>query len=133
MLQVQGWTGPFPIGGFYRQWNNTEGQVSLFQQILRNPDVFNFVDHSHHPVAVEVMKVAPAEMENREYASWKSLELLDTLLALADAGHSHAVMEMFQVGSWMLRIHPMSQHPSFQCGSYLSFANYGTIISVGLE
>ena len=36
-------------------------------------------------------------MENREYASWKSLELLDTLLALADAGHSHAVMEMFQV------------------------------------
>ena len=43
------------------------------------------------------MKVAPAEMENREYASWKSLELLDTLLALADAGHSHAVMEMFQV------------------------------------
>ena len=73
-------------------------QVSLFQQILRNPDIFNFVDHSHHPVAVEVMKVAPAEMENREYASWKSLELLDTLLALADAGHSHAVMEMFQVG-----------------------------------
>ena len=43
------------------------------------------------------MKVPPAEMENREYASWKSLELLDTLLALADAGHSHAVMEMFQV------------------------------------
>ena len=75
----------------------SSSQVSLFQQILRNPDVFNFVDHSHHPVAVEVMKVAPAEMENREYASWKSLELLDTLLALADAGHSHAVMEMFQV------------------------------------
>ena len=76
--------------------------MSLFQQILRNPDIFNFVDHSHHPVAVEVMKVAPAEMENREYASWKSLELLDTLLALADAGHSHAVMEMFQVGCFGL-------------------------------
>ena len=36
---------------------NLSSQVSLFQQILRNPDIFNFVDHSHHPVAVEVMKV----------------------------------------------------------------------------
>jgi CCR4-NOT transcription complex subunit 1 len=88
---------------FYRQWKNTEGQVSLFQQILRNPDVFNFCDHQHHPVAVEVMKVQP-EFDNREFASWKSLELLDTLLALADAGHSHAVMEMFQVEVTVARL-----------------------------
>ena len=55
--QVQGFGGPFPVDMFYRQWKNTEGQVSLFQQILRNPDIFNFVDYSHHAVALEVMKV----------------------------------------------------------------------------
>ncbi len=117
-LQVQGFMGPFPVDMFYRPWKNTEGQVlqhlgltnlkqqlslsflpmqvSLFQQILRNPDVFNFADHQHHAVAVEVMKVQP-DFDNKELAGWKSLELLDTLLALADAGHSHAVTEMFQV------------------------------------
>ena len=54
---MQGFGGPFPVDMFYRQWKNTEGQVSLFQQILRNPDIFNFVDYSHHAVALEVMKV----------------------------------------------------------------------------
>ena len=71
---------------FYRNWKNTDSQVSLFQQILRNPDIFNFADYPHHPVAVEVMKMPP-DLE-REYASWRSLELLDTLLAMADNGHT---------------------------------------------
>ena len=26
-LQVQGFSGPFPVDMFYRQWKNTEGQV----------------------------------------------------------------------------------------------------------
>ena len=38
----------------YRPWRNHEGQMTLFQQILRNPDVFNFGDHHHHAVAMEV-------------------------------------------------------------------------------
>ena len=78
----------------YHRWKNTEGQVSLFQQILRNPDVFNFSDHQHHPVAVEVLKVTP-DLENRELSAWKSLELIDTLLALCEAGHSLTVKELF--------------------------------------
>ena len=37
------------------------------------------------------------DIDNRETACWRSLELLDTLLALADAGHSMQVLEMFQI------------------------------------
>ena len=55
-FQVQGFQAPFPVDMFYRQWKNSDGQVSLFQQILRCPDIFNFADHHHHPVAVEVLK-----------------------------------------------------------------------------
>lgn len=55
-FQVQGFRGPFPVDMFYRQWKYSDGQVSLLQQILRYPDIFNFADHHHHPVAVEVLK-----------------------------------------------------------------------------
>ena len=55
-FQVQGFQGPFPVDMFYRQWKYSDGQVSLLQQILRYPDIFNFADHHHHPVAVEVLK-----------------------------------------------------------------------------
>ena len=47
---------------FYRPWKNSDGQVTLFQQALRNPDVFNFADHHYHPVAVEVLKVQPGKL-----------------------------------------------------------------------
>ena len=53
---MQGFQGPFPVDMFYRQWKYSDGQVSLLQQILRYPDIFNFVEHHHHPVAVEVLK-----------------------------------------------------------------------------
>ena len=55
-FQVQGFNGPFPVDMFYRQWKNSDGQVSLLQQILRHPEIFNFSEHHHHPVAVEVLK-----------------------------------------------------------------------------
>ncbi len=81
---------------FYRAWKNLDGQLSLVQQILHNPDVFSFAEHAHHKVATELLKVQP-EIDQSELASWKSLELLDTLLHLADSSHSGAVMDMFQV------------------------------------
>jgi hypothetical protein len=43
--------------------------VSLFQQALRNPDVFNFGDYARHLVAVDVLKVMP-DKDNRELAAW---------------------------------------------------------------
>jgi len=89
---------PFPVEMFYRQWKNLDGQLSLIQQILHNPDIFNFAEHQCHKVAVEVLKVHPEGMvDGNELASWKSLELLDTLLNLANNGHGGAVMDMFQM------------------------------------
>ena len=55
-FQIQGFQLPFPVDMFYRQSKNSDGQVTPFQQILRNLDIFNFADHHHHPVAVEVLK-----------------------------------------------------------------------------
>ena len=38
-----------------------------------------------------------ADIENSELASWRSLEVIDTLLVLAEGGHTHAVKELFAV------------------------------------
>ncbi len=81
---------------FYRPWKNTEGQVSLFQHCLRNPDVFNFGEQTHHPVILDGLKVMP-DLENKDIAPWKSIDLISTLLDLAEAGHIHSVKEMFAV------------------------------------
>ena len=86
-LQTQGFQGLFPMDLFYRHWKNTEGQLSLFQQILRNPDLFCFAEQTCHSSATEILKVQP-DIENKEIATWRSLDLIETLLYLADNGHS---------------------------------------------
>ncbi|KAK2550448.1 CCR4-NOT transcription complex subunit 1 [Acropora cervicornis] len=76
----------FPVDVLYRTWTNTEGQLSWIQQILSNPDVFCFTDYPCHTVVIDLLKTAP-EDDNRETAPWKSLNLSETLLRLAEAGH----------------------------------------------
>lgn len=92
-LQTQGLQGLFPMDLFYRHWKNTEGQLSLFQQILRNPDVFCFAEQQCHTSATEILKVQP-DLDNKEVATWRSLDLIETLLYLADNGHSMQVAEL---------------------------------------
>jgi hypothetical protein len=46
LLTVTVFQGLFTMDQFYRHWKNTEGQLSLFQQILRNPDIFCFAGAS---------------------------------------------------------------------------------------
>ena len=38
-----------------------------------------------------------SDLDNRELASWRSLELIDTLIVLAEGGHSQTVKELFAV------------------------------------
>ena len=76
---------------FYRHWKNTEGQLSLFQQILRNPDVFCFAEQQCHTSATKILKVQP-DLDNKEVATWGSFDLIGTLLYLADIGHSMQVI-----------------------------------------
>ena len=78
---------------FYRHWKNTDGQLSLFQQILRNPDVFCFAEQQCHSSATEILKVQP-DLDNKDVATWRSLDLIETLLYLADNGHSMQVAEL---------------------------------------
>lgn len=80
----------FPVDVLYRTWTNTEGQLSWIQQILASPDLFCFADYPCHTVVIDLLKTAP-EDDNREIATWKSLNLSETLLRLAEAGHYDTV------------------------------------------
>jgi len=93
-LQTQGLQGRFPMDLFYRHWKNTEGQLSLFQQILRNPDVFCFAEQQFHHSATDILKTSP-DFSNKEVATWRSLDLIETLLYLADNGCQVQVNELF--------------------------------------
>ncbi|KAK2193621.1 hypothetical protein NP493_11g11020 [Ridgeia piscesae] len=85
----------FPIDLLYRVWKNTEGQLSWINQALKNPDVFCFADYACHTVVVDILKTPPDE-ENRDIATWKSLDLVELLLRLSEAGHYQPVSELFK-------------------------------------
>ncbi|XP_062589790.1 CCR4-NOT transcription complex subunit 1-like isoform X3 [Saccostrea cucullata] len=86
----------FPIEHIYRPWKNTEGQLSFIVQSLRNPDVFCFADYPCHTVVIDILKSAPDD-DNREIVTWKSLDLVETLLRLSDSGHYQTVSELFKI------------------------------------
>ncbi|CAG0881491.1 unnamed protein product [Cyprideis torosa] len=87
----------FPIKEFYKRWRNSAGQLSLVTQIMKNPDVFSFQDFPYVAVNTDVLKAPPPiENERKEVRQWRSLELTEMLLHLANAGHYEAVQEFFK-------------------------------------
>ncbi|KAJ8915845.1 hypothetical protein NQ315_004658 [Exocentrus adspersus] len=86
----------FPIDQFYKRWTNVEGQFSLIQHILKNPDIFCFADYSCVPVAVDVLKTPP-EQDGKELANWRSLNLAELLLNLSECGLYNHVQELFKI------------------------------------
>lgn len=95
-LQSQGYLPEmFPVERFYRHWKNADGQLSLFQQCLKHQEIFCFADYPHHSVAVDTLK-APPEADNKDLACWRSVDLVETLLYLADRGHYAPVHELFK-------------------------------------
>ncbi|XP_067012333.2 CCR4-NOT transcription complex subunit 1 isoform X3 [Anabrus simplex] len=97
-LQNQGFHPEmFPfVDVIYHHWKNVEGQMSLIQQILKNPDLFCLADYLFHSVAVDILKASP-ESDNKEITTWRSLGLVETLLYLADRGMYSQVQELFKV------------------------------------
>ncbi|KAG1691671.1 CCR4-NOT transcription complex subunit 1 [Nymphon striatum] len=85
----------FSTQNLLKPWRNTEGQLSLIQLSLKNPDVFSFADYSSRTVALEMLK-APPDDDNREIAVWKSLDLVETLLYLSDTGQFVPVRKILQ-------------------------------------
>ncbi|XP_011335843.1 CCR4-NOT transcription complex subunit 1 isoform X2 [Ooceraea biroi] len=95
-LQHQGYPPDmFPVELFYRHWDNVEGQFSLIQQILKCPDIFCFADYPYHSVTVDVLKAAP-EGDSKEAQTWRSLNIVELLLHMAERGLYSPVQEIFK-------------------------------------
>ncbi|KAG8437274.1 hypothetical protein GDO86_008106 [Hymenochirus boettgeri] len=84
----------FPVDLIYRPWKHAEGQLSFIQHSLMNPEIFCFADYPCHAVATDILK-APPEDDNREIATWKSLDLIESLLRLAEVGQYEQVKQLF--------------------------------------
>uniref|UniRef100_A0A8C5HTK1 CCR4-NOT transcription complex subunit 1 n=1 Tax=Gouania willdenowi TaxID=441366 RepID=A0A8C5HTK1_GOUWI len=84
----------FPVDLIYRPWKHAEGQLSFVQHSLMNPEVFCFADYACHTVAIDILK-APPEDDNREIATWKSLDLVESLLRLSEVGQYEQVKQLF--------------------------------------
>ncbi|XP_053558399.1 CCR4-NOT transcription complex subunit 1 [Bombina bombina] len=84
----------FPVDLIYRPWKHAEGQLSFIQYSLMNPEIFCFADYPYHAVATDILK-APPEDDNREIATWKSLDLIESLLRLAEVGQYEQVKQLF--------------------------------------
>ncbi|XP_069757054.1 CCR4-NOT transcription complex subunit 1 isoform X2 [Narcine bancroftii] len=84
----------FPVDLIYRPWKHAEGQLSFIQHSLMNPDIFCFADYPCHTVVTDILK-APPEDDNREIATWKSLDLIETLLRLSELGQYEQVKQLF--------------------------------------
>ncbi|KAJ1081954.1 hypothetical protein NDU88_002126 [Pleurodeles waltl] len=84
----------FPVDLIYRPWKHAEGQLSFIQHSLLNPEIFCFADYPFHSVSIDILK-APPEDDNREIATWKSLDLIESLLRLAEVGQYEPVKQLF--------------------------------------
>ncbi|XP_063752647.1 CCR4-NOT transcription complex subunit 1 isoform X3 [Eleginops maclovinus] len=84
----------FPVDLIYRPWKHAEGQLSFIQHSLMSPEVFSFADYTCHTVAIDILK-APPEDDNREIATWKSLDLVESLLRLSEVGQYEQVKQLF--------------------------------------
>ncbi|XP_019750805.1 CCR4-NOT transcription complex subunit 1 isoform X5 [Hippocampus comes] len=84
----------FPVDLIYRPWKHAEGQLSFIQHSLMSPEVFCFAEYPCHTVAIDILK-APPEDDNREIATWKSLDLVESLLRLSEVGQYEQVKQLF--------------------------------------
>ncbi|KAI5730570.1 hypothetical protein M8J76_015190 [Diaphorina citri] len=96
-LQSQGFhPDRFPVDQIYRHWKHAESQVTLIQHILKNPDIFCFADFPFLSTSVELLKAQP-DLDNKEIATWRSLQLIDTVLYFAERGLFTQAQEIFKV------------------------------------
>lgn len=100
-VQSQSRNDQFPIELFYRRWVNAgvDAQIYFFKAALNpnNFDSFYLLDHPHHAVPTEMLKTSgDKSYDVKEIAIWKSIELLDILLSLSDAGSYPIIQDLFQ-------------------------------------
>lgn len=86
----------FPVELIYQHWKHAESQVTLIFHILKNPNIFCFADHPFQSSRVEILKSPPPE-DNKEIASWRSLQLIDTVLYFAERGLFSQAQDIFKI------------------------------------
>ena len=70
-------------------------QLSFLQHSLANPDVFCLAEFPIHSVNLDILK-SPPDDDNRDIATWKSLQLVEILLNLSEHGHYQEVVALFK-------------------------------------
>ena len=70
-------------------------QLSFITHTLKHPEVFSFADYPCHTVVIDILKTPPDD-DNHEIATWKSLDLVETLLRLSEQGQYQQVSELFK-------------------------------------
>ena len=78
----------------YRPWENREGQLSWLRQALSGCAEFSFADYHFRRVNIEQAKYPP-EDETKNILTWTSLDLIETLLSLAEGGLCDPVLSLF--------------------------------------
>ncbi|ESO94093.1 hypothetical protein LOTGIDRAFT_239532 [Lottia gigantea] len=86
----------FPVEYIYKSWNNVGGQLSFINQALRSPDIFSFADYPGDTVVIDILKTTPNE-DDRDVKTWKSLDLVETLLRLSEVGHYQQIHDLMKV------------------------------------
>jgi CCR4-NOT transcription complex subunit 1 len=84
----------FPVQILYRVWNNMEGQLSWIKIGVSGVAEFSFGDYIWRAVKVDALKTPP-DQENRQIMTWMSLELIETLMLLAESGQYDPVLPLF--------------------------------------
>lgn len=88
--------GSFPADVIYRSWDNPKGQLMLITTILKYPKVYSFANHIVTPVSVELLET-PSKEYSEEIATWKSLDLVDVLLTIAERELFEDVLELLEI------------------------------------
>jgi len=94
MAYIRATNDVFPVEAIYRAWNNTYGQLTWMENSLSDASVFCFADYPCRLISLDLLKSPPDET-NKEIMTWRSLDLMEALLRLSEAGHYEAVLKLF--------------------------------------
>ena len=97
-LQSKDKSATFPVDRLLQRWNNREGQFSILNIALRNPEVIPFGEAECQQVHINVLKTPPDESD-RQVANWRSINLMEALLNLGeDAAVREGVKDLIKIG-----------------------------------
>lgn len=83
---------PFPVDPMLQEWENRVGQVSYIKNALLATEGTGFFSISNRIQA----SVAFSDNESKKMSSWRSLDLIESLILLGDTDQYNAVWDIFK-------------------------------------